>query len=163
MHPERSVPPSATRSQEPIPPGYRAVDRDRLGEQGIVVLISAGTGKDNLGLLAGDGWSWDELTRWEPVQGEPGKGGTSWTTRWTDPAEAAEFADAYKRLIDAREGSPLAPVEGAPGRTVLRAGGRVVRVDLQGREVRIRVAPEALDAALEAPSKPKPEPKPARR
>ena len=164
MHPERSVPPRAVAEERPrfVPPGYRVADSDRLGEQGIVVLVSAGTGKDNLGLLAGDGWSWDTLLRFEPEQGT-GPGATSWRTEWKDASEAAEFADAYRRVVDAREGSPMTAVEGTPGRWVLRAGGRVVRVTLQGTEVAVWVAPEALDAALEAPPKPKTEPKAPRR
>jgi hypothetical protein len=164
MHPERSVPPRAVPEEKPsaLPSGYRVADRDRLGEQGIVALVSAGTGKDNLGLLAGDGWSWDALLRFEPEQGA-GPGATSWETRWKDASEAAEFADAYRRVVDAREGSPMTPVDGAPGRWVLRAGGRVVRVDQQGTEVRVWVAPETLDAALQPQGKAKTEPKPPRR
>ncbi len=165
MHPERA--PTGPRMLEErvpfVPSGYRLADQDRLGEQGIVVLISAGTGKDNLGLLAGDGWVEDELTRFEPEQGGPQGGATFWRTRWSDGAEAAEFADAYRRVVDARQGSAMSPVEGAPGRSLLRAGGKVLRVDVAGNEVRIRVVPEALDASLEAPPKPKTESKPPRR
>ena len=165
MHPERSVPPRAVSEERPVsvPPGFRVTDRDRLGEQGIVVLVAAGTGKDNLGLLAGDGWSWDELRRLEPEQGKEGAGFTAWTTYWRDTSEAAEFADAYRRVVEAREASPMTPVEGAPGHWMLRTGGHVVRVVSQGTEVRIRVAPQATDAALEAPPPPKTEPKAPRR
>ncbi|HET9300941.1 MAG TPA: hypothetical protein VFO11_13415, partial [Candidatus Polarisedimenticolaceae bacterium] len=163
MHPERSVPPPATPFPDVVPSGYRVADRDRLGEQGIVVLVSAGTGKDNLGLLAGDGWIWDELVRYESAQTDVRGGATSWSTRWIDPAEAAEFADAYRRVVDAREGTAMTPVEGAPGRWVLRAGGRVLRVDQREREVHVRVAPSGLDAELEKPPAPKTDPKPARR
>lgn len=161
MHPERSVPPNSVHEKPTfVPPGYRVVDQDRLGEQGIVVLVSAGTGKDNLGLLAGDGWSWDELVRFEPEHGDPGDGATVWETRWTNPAEAAEFADAYRRVVDAREGTPMAAVEGAPGRWVVHARGRVVGMSLAGSEVAIRMFPEALAGSVEKPAEPKPAPKP---
>ena len=150
LHPERAVPPGTAADEPPAaPPGYRVADHDRLGEQGIVLLVSAGTGKDNLGLLAGDGWAGDDLWRFEPAEGGPQGGATVWRSRFSDAAEAAEFEDAYRRVLEAREGRALAPVEGAPGRSLLRAGGRVVRVDRDGREVRIRVAPDALDATLE--------------
>jgi len=163
MHPERSVPPPRIAGEQVrfVPSGFRIADEDRLGEQGIVALVSAGTGKDNLGLLAGDGWSWDTLLRLEPEKGGPGA--TSWRTEWKDASEAAEFADAYRRVVDAREASPLTPVEAAPGRWVLRTGGRVVRVEQQGTAVWVFVAPEAVDAALQPPAKPKTEPKPPRR
>jgi hypothetical protein len=39
----------------------------------------------------------------------------------------------------------------------------VIRVDQQGTEVRVWVAPETLDAALQPSAKPKTEPKPPRR
>ena len=164
MHPERSVPPPRIAGEQVqfVPSGYRIADKDRLGEQGIVVLVSAGTGKDNLGLLAGDGWSWDTLLRLEPEQGT-GPGATSWRTEWKDASEAAEFADAYRRVVDARDASAMVPVEGAPGRWVLRAGGQVVRVDQQGTEVRVWVAPESMDTAREPAAKPTTEPKPPRR
>ncbi|HEX5042196.1 MAG TPA: hypothetical protein VFV75_04775 [Candidatus Polarisedimenticolaceae bacterium] len=161
MHPERSVPPAPTGPKDVVPPGYRVADRDRLGEQGIVVLVSSGTGKDNLGLLAGDGWVEDALVRLEPAKA--GEGATVWQSRWTEPAEAAEFADAYRRVVDGREGTAMTPVEGSPGRWVLRAGGRVVRVDQREREVHVRVAPSGLDAALEKPPAPRTDPSPPRR
>lgn len=150
MHPERAVPPATTEGELPkAPGGHRLADRDRLGEQGIVVLVSSGTGKDNLGLLAGDGWAGDDLLRFEPEGKEAAAGVTLWRTRWTTPEEAAEFEDAYRRLLEVRHGEAPRAVEGAPGRFLLAAGGRKVRVDRREREVVVRVAPDAIDAALE--------------
>lgn len=166
MHPERSpvpVPAVFKDTVQFVPSGYRVADKDRLGEQGIVLLVSAGTGKDNLGLLAGDGWAEDELVRFEPESGETRAGATLWTTRWTNDVEAAEFADAYRRVVETREGSPLGSIEGRPGIWELRAGGRVLRMVLRNREVSIQVLPEALDATVGPPFKPTTEPKPPRR
>jgi hypothetical protein len=154
LHPELGAVPSDSLSPLPPPAIGRWVraDEDVLGEQAIVVLVSTRTGKDNLGLLAGDGWIQDRLVRWEPAEGD-GPGFTEWLTRWTTDEEAADFTYALGRTLEAR--FPGRPIE-APDerRRVLSDGGRVYRFERDGSEVRVRVAPAELDARLEQATAP---------
>ena len=71
LHPELPPLPSAGFPESPAPPTdrLRLADVDTLGEQAIVALVSALTGKDSLGLLAGEGWAGDRLYRWEAEDG----------------------------------------------------------------------------------------------
>jgi hypothetical protein len=127
------------KAEESAPPGdqYRLADRDGLGEQVIVTLIAVLTGKDNLGLQAGDGWAGDAVLRYEPVAGT-GHGITEWITHWTSPDEAAEFDYAWGRALAAR--FPASRVqEVGEGQRVLEAGGRAFRTSRKGDEVRVRI------------------------
>lgn len=142
LHPDRP----ALGATAPLPPGwtppagYHETDRDVLGEQAVIALVSVGSGKDNLGLLAGDGWAGDGLYRYERP-GEPASGITLWTTLWTDPAAAADFEYGLLRSLEGR--FPGAAVERAEeGTASLRGGHRVFRVEGSGRSVRLVVGPE---------------------
>jgi hypothetical protein len=147
LHPERAgrkIPAFAA----PGPPaidGVRLADEDSLGEQGIVVLISTLTDKDNLALQAADGWNGDRLYHWQGPEGGPVM--TQWITRWVSPEEAADFEYGYTRALRARftDGALL---EVAPGSFLLEAPDRVYRVVRNGREVEIRVTPPELDRRL---------------
>jgi hypothetical protein len=133
--------------ETPAIPDLRLVDEDSLGEQGIVVLISLLTGKDNLGLMTGDGWTGDRLYRWETEDGSAGL--TDWRTRWTDAEAASDFAYGFLRALRAR--FPESPPKVAEdGRQFVESGGRTFLVDLRGAEVRIRVAPTEWNATLES-------------
>lgn len=132
---------------EPGIEGLRLVDVDSLGEQAIFALVSALTGKDNLGLQAGDGWEGDRVYRWEPAGGErPGEGVTLWVTAWRDEEQAADFAYAMRRALRSRfPGAGIDPAAAGPGN--LEAGGRLFRLEIRGTQVRFRVAPPAAEAA----------------
>ena len=136
-----------------LPGAYRLVDRDSLGEQAVIVLIADLTGKDNLGLMAGDGWLGDALYRWEVEGQDPEKSGVSlWVSRWTSEEAVADFEYAYSRAIRARfPGRALTEV--GEGRWRLDAGDRTYRIDRGPQELRIRIAPAELDRLLE-PSAP---------
>jgi len=122
--------------------GHAPADEDSLGQQAIVVLISLTTGKDNLGILAADGWRGDRLCRWE---GPPGSV-TAWSTRWADAAAAADFVYAYGRSLGAR--FPEAARRPTPGGALdLAAAGRRFLLERSGLEVRIRVEPAPADPA----------------
>jgi hypothetical protein len=129
------------------PPGHEQVDRDRLGAQAIIDLVSVGSGKDNLGLLAAEGWAGDDLYRFETPDA-PERGVTLWVTRWRDERGADDFDYGIVRALRAR--FPSAELETAgEGRRLLRAGERVFRIERRGTEIRVRVAPAGVDAALE--------------
>jgi hypothetical protein len=130
---------------------------DVLDEQGIVALVSHLTGKDNLGLLAGDGWTGDDLYRWEPEK--PGAAGfTSWFTHWVSPEEAADFEYGWVRSLQSRfPGSII--LHPGQGMSLLATEKLVVRVNREGAEVRIRIATPEVDLRLE----PRREPSPASR
>ena len=158
MHPGRPLP--ATPDLEPGDPGIaglQLVDVDSLGEQAVFALISALTGKDNLGLQAGDGWEADRLYRWEFADGERrGDGVTLWLTAWRDAEQAADFVYAMGRALRARFAeAELDTAEGGAQR--LEAGGRLFLLEREGSRVRLRVAPPELEAALEAGGEPKPD------
>jgi hypothetical protein len=148
LHPTRAGKPIVD-WPDPEPPlaGLVPIDRDTLGEQAIVVLISTLTGKDNLGLQGGAGWAGDRLDRWEFPDGEQaGQGVTRWITRWTDEESAATFEYALTRTLSTRFPGVELP-QATDGRRVLRAGGRVFRLRRSAAEVELVVTPAALEAA----------------
>jgi hypothetical protein len=139
---------------DPAPPleGLVAADRDSLGEQAIVVLISTLTGKDNLGLQGGEGWVGDRLDRWEFPAGErAGQGVTRWITRWDEVKTASTFEYALGRTIEARFPKAEPQAAGAGGR-VVRGGGRLFRVRRTGVEVELSVTPLSLAAPEASPA-----------
>jgi hypothetical protein len=147
LHPEKAGKKIPVLPQ-PSPPaidGVRLADEDSLGEQGIVVLVSTLTGKDNLALLAADGWNGDRLYRWEGEAAEQGL--TQWITRWETPEEAEDFVYGYARALRAWF-SDRELQETGPGTRMLQAPDRVYRVVRRGLEVEIRVTPSALDERL---------------
>jgi hypothetical protein len=140
LHPERPPLADAAFPASPQPPreGLALADEDSLGEQAIVVLVSTLTGKDTLGLVAGEGWVGDRLYRWE---GADGKGGvTEWATRWKTPASAADFDYAYGRALESRfPGRALSTV--GDGVRTLIAGDRLFRIERREASVRVLIRP----------------------
>jgi hypothetical protein len=157
LHPNRT-PLVPVAIPDPVPPkGSSLVDRDSLGEQGIVVLVSLLTGKDNLGMMAGDGWAADALFRFEPEAAVAGGDGqTVWITRWISEEEAADFEYGVERSLSARfPGAALTPER--PGERKLLGGQRVFRLARTGQEVTLRILSAAADAlASPPPAKSKP-------
>jgi hypothetical protein len=147
LHPEAEPRARPAAIDVASPDGYREVDRDRLGAQPIIDLVAVGSGKDNLGLLAADDWVDDALVRLERP-GEAADGITEWVIRFGGERGADDFAYGIRRVFGLRFPG-VAPEEGAATR-VWRAAGRVFRLARSGAEVRIRIAPAAVDAALEA-------------
>jgi hypothetical protein len=164
LHLERAPAPQPE-LPEPALPGTLAlsrVDQDSLGEQGVVSLVSLLTGKDNLGLIAGDGWVGDALWRFEPTPGskaDGGDGATIWVTRWNSEGDAGDFSYALERCLQARfpgEALEADPVRG--GRTLRRAD-RTYRIEKNGVQVILRVASAAIDAKMGSdPKKKRPQP-----
>lgn len=143
------------------PAGFVAADADSIGEIGIVTLVSELTGKDNLGLQAGDGWVGDSLCRFESP--DASKGFTLWVTRLATPEAAADFEYAVTRGISEKL-SGAAFQQTGPGRRALSLPDRVYRVTKDGTEVRLRIAPAAIDRTLEpAPQHPIPPKKPPKK
>ena len=139
LHEEAATPQDFPPPEPPPGEGWQLADEDSLGEQGIVILVSLGSGKDNLGLLAGDGWAGDRVYRWEAVGRE---GVTDWDTRWTSPQAAQDFAYGIKRALGARfpAAASSAPAEGVE---IVGAGGRSYRLERDGQRVRLRVGPRS--------------------
>jgi len=136
-----------------LPPGLALADEDVLGEQGIFVLVSTLTGKDNLALQAADGWIGDRLLRFEPrTAGSPDRGMTHWRTRWVDEAASADFEYALVRSLEARfPGRTFAEV--GPGTRVLATPERVFRIEREPIEVRLVVVPPDPPAPTERPGR----------
>ena len=150
LHLDRSPAPAVAIPEPAIPAllGLSAVDRDSLGEQGIVALVSLLTGKDNLGLIAGDGWAADALWRFEPsaaASNGSGDGATVWLTRWTSDEDAADFAYGLERCLQARFPGETVEGERSRGSQVLRRADRVYRIETSGMQVAFRVATAAID------------------
>ena len=124
--------------------GLDLIDRDTLGEQAIIVLVSVLTEKDNLALQAGDGWAGDSLYRWEKGSGE-NAGVTLWVTRWTGPEEARDFDYAISRALEARfPGRPPITLEG--GERVIQTETHVYRLLRSGNEVRFQISSREFDS-----------------
>jgi hypothetical protein len=157
LHPGRPVPDPVHFETPPAPDveGLQLLDEDSLGEQAIVVLVSVHTGKDNLGLQAGDGWVADRLYRWELASGKLRKMGTTlWVTRWRNADEAADFEYAMGRTLRSRFPGQTMQSAGE-GRLWVAAAGKLYDLRREGTEVRLSVTPEILIPALI----PEPEPK----
>jgi len=151
LHVDRA-PAAVVALADPVIPaslGLSPVDRDGLGEQGIVSLVALLTGKDNLGLIAGDGWVADALWRFEPPAGsakDPGEGATWWLSRWKSDDDAADFAYGLERCLQARFPGEALEVDRAKGTQLLRRAERVYRIEKSGVDVAFRVATVAIDA-----------------
>lgn len=144
LHPERAVP--AVRPTVPsaadLPTGWRRVDIDALGEAAIVALVAGATGKDNLGLLAADGWRGDVLERWERA-GAPDSGVTRWTTLWAEASDAADADYAFGRALAARMADG-ALIGAGDGRRVATVNGRRHELVRTGTQVRWTVGPPEM-------------------
>jgi hypothetical protein len=128
---------------EPPRPGMELADEDILGEQAIIVLVSVLSGKDNLGLMAGDGWAGDRLYRWEsPKTGGEAEGVTEWLTRWRSEQDAADFEYAIWRTLKERFPGQE-PQEAEQGGKRLTGGGRSFLFERSGKEARLIVTPAA--------------------
>jgi len=151
LHPDRAGAAGLDLAPATAPlPGLAVADEDRIGEQGIVALVSSRTGKDDLALVAADGWLGDRLLRWEKEGGsDPQQGVTLWESGWATEDDAKEFAYAIGRSIeDGLAGTAMDdPVE---GRKTWRFGARKARVERQGTRVVMRIAPIALDEQMES-------------
>jgi hypothetical protein len=147
LHPEQAGKkiPDFAAPRPPAIDGVRLADEDSLGEQGIVVLVSTLTDKDNLALQAADGWNGDRLYRWQAPDGRSVM--TQWITRWVSSEEAADFEYGYARALRARFPNS-ALVNAAPGVRLLELPDRIYRVARDGLEVEIRVTPPDLDLLL---------------
>jgi hypothetical protein len=140
----------------PASAGLVSVDRDSFGEEGIIVLVSLLTGKDNLGLMAGDGWIADAIWRYEPAGGATAgdAGATVWISRWQSDDEAKDFAYALERCLQSRFSGETLDDAGAGVRVLRRADG-IHRLEVAGREVRYRVASPSIDRGIEDGAKKK--------
>ncbi len=139
LHPERVGTGVRSPGEVVLRGSGRVVDRDRLGEQGIVVLISRGTGKDNLALMAGDGWAGDELVRWEDPD-DTGAAITVWSTAWASIEDARDFSYAYRRLLSTRFPGAVADDADDDDLRVVH-DGRVWTVRRDGDVVRVTIGP----------------------
>jgi len=124
--------------------GARLADEDSLGEQAIVVMLSIWTGKDDLALQGGDGWTYDRVYRWETGSPEEGRGLTHWFTSWRGPEDAADFEYAFVRALRSR--FPLSElIETTPGVRILTAPERIFRIEREAAKVQIWILPPDMD------------------
>ncbi len=171
LHLDRPATPPGDFSEPSLPPswGLSVVDRDSLGEQGVISMVSLLTGKDNLGLIAADGWVADGLWRFEPSTSSkagPDDGATVWTTRWKTEEDSADFAYALERCLQARFPGENLVSDATPGTKLLRRPDRVYRIDRAGVGVVFQVVTPSNDAKNAPDGKkkgPSPQPKPAQK
>ena len=159
LHLDRPPRPAVTLTTPVFPsiPSLRPVDRDSLGEQGIVTLVALTTGKDNLALIAGDGWEGDALWRFEAAPGSEAEGVTVWDSQWLTEEDAKDAVYALARSLQARFPSAL-PGELSVEATVVVRADRIYRLSRSGLGVRLRVASPSTDRSLEdTPKKKGPE------
>jgi hypothetical protein len=165
LHPDRAPAPPVEILAPSMPSSLALspVDRDSLGEQGVVTLVSLLTGKDNLGLIAGDGWVGDGLWRFEPDPGPAGAAGegvTVWVSRWGSESDALDLTYALERCLQARfPGEPLVADPERGGQVLARAD-QIYRIDKNGIQVTFRVSPPAIDAKMATDAKKKRPPPP---
>src|SRR5262245_11971137 len=156
-----ATPVEIAKPSAPEAAGLTLADRDSLGEAGVTAWVSMLTGKDNLGMIAGDGWAGDALWRFEAEGG----GVTLWEARWVTEDEAKDFVYAVERCFQARFPGETIAGAGDEPRSLSRSD-RVYRWDRRGAVVTVRIAPPDLDSRLDAPAKKKgaaprsPRPKP---
>ncbi len=124
--------------------GFHQADRDVLGAHAVSVLIAELSGKDNLGLIAADGWRCDELTRWE-LPGSPENGITTWDTYWRDAQAAEDFIYGYRRGLERRFGGK--GEKGPDGALKWVHDGREYSLTPAGDQVRVMIRPAPADPA----------------
>jgi hypothetical protein len=165
LHADRA-PAAAVEIPPPALPASLALslgDRDSLGEQGIITLVSLLTGKDNLGLIAGDGWAGDALWRYDDAARTPPEGGdgaTIWVTRWLTDEDANDFSYAIERCLTARFPAENLEDDPARGGRVLRRTDRIYRIQKNGLEVVVGAMASRIDAKLGPVAKKKGSPAP---
>lgn len=137
LHPDRIG--TAVVDLAPDPGAGAPAVVDRIGEQGVIVLVSRGTGKDNLGLIAGDGWAGDLLARWEAGPDDPAAV-TVWQTAWDSEQAAKDFAYAYRRVLEVRFRGDV-PEDAADDAVSVVRDGRRWSLAREGVRVRVEVAP----------------------
>lgn len=143
LHPDRGTLTEAQFPDGVAPvPGLKRMDVDSLGEQGIFVLVSRVTGKDNLALQVGDGWVGDRLSRWE---GAGNAAATEWVTRWATPEDAADFVWGWGKMLNAR--FPKIPVRDVPGGSMVSTPELSLRLERSTVEVRVLVLSGSAAAA----------------
>jgi hypothetical protein len=143
LHPGRQPAPAIF--ADPMPPleDLKLADTDSLGEQGVVVVVSRLTGKDNLALQAGEGWCGDRLYRWESEDAAV----TEWVTRWSTPEDFADFDYAVVRSLRVR--FPATPLRDAEnGVRVLTTKEVSIRLERKDRELRVLIASGTAAARL---------------
>jgi hypothetical protein len=159
LHPDRPVAAAVVLPEPASPaPGLVAVDVDSLGEQGIVTMVSVLTGKDNLGLIAGDGWVADTLWRYEPGPGSTGKAGegaTVWVSRWSTEEDAKDMAYSLERCLQARFPGVSVDVDPSVDARTLSRSDRVYRVERNSVQVTFRAGPPGLGSKSAPPTKKK--------
>jgi hypothetical protein len=132
-----------------VPPapgaGLERTDLDVLGPEGVFVLVSTTTGKDDIALQAADGWAGDRLARYEDGAG---RGVTLWTTRWRDASAARDAEYVLRRVLGARFGDATKLDDGT---LVFETSARVARLSASGDEIRVRISDPAFDVAAPAP------------
>lgn len=144
LHPPAGSPVSFSIAPREGLPGFLLADSDSVGEQGILTLVSSGTGKDNLGLMAGDGWIADLLCRFEPAEGASTEGYTEWAVRLRSEQDAEELEYGLRRALESR--FPGREISVPSPRVARLAGdGRVFTMEREGSDVRLRIVPESLD------------------
>jgi hypothetical protein len=149
IHLERAPLPVAEMAEPTLPSPMAVVDRDTLGEQGVIALVSFLTGKDNLGLIVGDGWAGDTLWRFEPNPGgseNQADGATIWVTRWRSETDAADFVYGMERCLEARFPGESLDVDPSPGSRVLRRADRIYRVESSGLGVVVTILSPSMDS-----------------
>ena len=170
LHVDRPPAMPAVMTEPVLPPslGLSVVDRDSLGEQGIVTLVATLTGKDNLGLIAGDGWVGDALWRFEsssPSGSDGDSGATFWVTNWKSEEDAKDFVYSLERCLQARFPGETVTDEAGSGGKILRRPDRVYRLAKTGLQVSLSVLTPAIDLKMnpetkkKAPARPPSKPK----
>ncbi len=135
-----------TRFGDPVAPlaGLELKDTDTLGEQAVIVLVSTMTGKDDLGLQAGEGWIGDRLYRWE----SEGAAVTEWITRWESLEDVEDFEYGFGRTLQARFPG-VEPTEPGPGIRQVATARQVFRMERSGQDVRVVILhPDLADSLV---------------
>jgi hypothetical protein len=113
--------------------------------------VSLLTGKDNLGLIAGDGWEGDALWRFEPGSGskaQAGEGATIWVTQWKTAEDADDFSYGLERCLQARFPGESLVVDPPRAGRLLRRPERVYRIERTGGQVVFRVLTPGIDSKI---------------
>ncbi len=106
LHPELFLKQRATPEHMEPPPfeskDWRLIGSNDLGEFGTGFLLKQGMGAYDAQVLA-QGWNGDRYHVYK--HGTNGPTALVWATAWEDEQQAGEFADAYKKVEDARGGA----------------------------------------------------------
>ena len=120
--------------------GWAELYRDTFGELFLRSYLETWIDQQSASLAA-EGWGGDRFALYEAPDGDLAIGAV---TRWDTEDDAVEFFDAFRDVTQARIEADWEPLEDVESAFVLRGESQAVLIALEGLDVVIALAPDAV-------------------